>query len=671
MGAGAETISAVGLLLLCGPLLAILSGIPALYFKERPALLQKLAAFFIAAASLSGLAGAALVLTSGRTETIALPGVLPFGPLDAAVDPLSALFLLPIYIVALCSAVYSREYWPAEKNPRTVRRLTFFFGLLVAAMAMLVMARNGIIFLIVWEIMALACFFALSVEDGKPEVREAGTLYLITTHIGTLGLFAMFSLLNRAAGSFFFPPAGSLDGGIPLAAGILATALLGFGLKAGLMPLHIWLPSAHANAPSHISAIMSGVLLKMGIYGLLRTLSFFDRIPLWWGVVVLVAGILSGILGVAFAIAQHDLKRLLAYHSIENIGIITMGIGVALIGRATDAPLLTMLGLAGALLHMLNHATFKALLFFSAGSAIHGAGSREIDRMGGLGRLMPWTAFSFLVGAVAICGLPPLNGFVSEFLVYFGLFHGVRDGHGAALPFLALAAPALAFIGGLAMACFVKVYGVAFLGLPRSEAAAGAHESGWWMRAPMLLLVLICGLVGICPPVVAPMLDAAIASWQPALAPGGVRLESVAPLWWLSLLGVLLLCLVLGLWFLLVRRLAAAPRGAGPTWNCGYLRPAARMQYTASSFAEMLVKLFAGVLRPHREVPVIEGVFPCPGRFTSHIPEIFLEMIFLPLLERTNARAGVIRRMQHGRLHLYILYIFATLVLLLVWAQYV
>jgi hydrogenase-4 component B len=415
---------------------------------------------------------------------------------------------------------------------------------------------------------------------------------------------------------------------------------------------------------------MSGVLLKMGIYGLLRILSFFGRIPLWWGAVILVAGILSGILGVAFAIAQHDLKRLLAYHSIENIGIIAMGIGVALIGRATDAPLLTMLGMAGALLHTLNHATFKALLFFSAGSAIHSAGSRDMDRMGGLGRLMPWTAFSFLTGAVAICGLPPLNGFVSEFLVYLGLFNGVRDGHGAALPFLALAAPALAFIGGLAMACFVKVYGVAFLGLPRSESAAGAHESGWRMRAPMLLLALVCGLIGICPPVVAPMLDAAIASWQPA-ALGGSRLATVAPLWWLSLLGAFLLCLALGMGYRMVRRLSAAPCGVGPTWDCGYLRPAPRMQYTASSFAEMLVKLFAGVLRPHREVPVIEGAFPRSGRFASHIPELFLELIFLPLLERTNARAGVIRRMQHGRLHLYILNIFVTLVLLLIWVQYV
>ena len=656
-------------LLVCGPLLAFLSGVPALFLKNRPVLAQQIATVTICAGSLAGLTGAAIVLVTTRTALLFFGPNPPVGAAVAAVDPLSALFLLPIFTISLCCAVYATEYWPAEKNPHTFRRLTFFFGILSASLAVLVMARSSILFLIAWEIMALSCYFALSTEDSKPEVRAAGTLYLITTHLGTLALFAMFSLLKGACGSFNFPAAGSVDGAIPLAAGIFATALFGFGLKAGLMPLHIWLPSAHAHAPSHISALMSGVLIKMGIYGLVRTFSFFSHIPLWWGAVVLITGVFSGILGVAFAIAQHDIKRLLAYHSIENIGIIAMGIGIALIGKTIDSSPLVILGMAGALLHVLNHATFKALLFFSAGSAIHATHTRQIDRMGGLGRLMPWTASCFLVGAVAISGLPPLNGFISEFLIYLGVFSEIRSGTGPAMPLLAMTAPALALIGGLAAACFVKVYGVAFLGLPRSAEAAGAGEAGWRMRAPMVLLAVVCVVIGLFPASVATVLDAALGAWQPSLVSGGSRLEDLAPFWWLTILSAVLLALITLVGVFLVGRLRSAPHAVGVTWDCGYLRPAARMQYSASSFAEMLVKLFSGMLRPHTEAPEIKKPFPDAARFASHVPETVLELLFLPFLHGVRARVGVIRRLQNGQIHLYILYVFATLVVLFAWAQ--
>jgi len=274
------------------------------------------------------------------------------------------------------------------------------------------------------------------------------------------------------------------------------------------------------------------------------------------------------------------------------------------------------------------------------------------------------------VGAVAICGLPPLNGFVSEFLIYLGLFDGVMSENGPAVPFLALAAPALSLIGGLAVACFVKVYGVAFLGSPRSPAASSAHESGWRMRAPMGLLALICALVGLFPPAVSGLLESAVFAWQPALAQTGCRLGAAAPLWWLTILSMVLLCLMLAAALYLAHRLKAAPRTAVVTWDCGYLRPAASMQYSASSFAETLVKLFGGVLRPHWKLPVIQGTFPAETDFASHVPETTLERLFLPALERANARLAVIRRMQHGQMHIYILYTFAILVLLLVWAQF-
>ncbi|HEX9078664.1 MAG TPA: proton-conducting transporter membrane subunit, partial [Desulfuromonadaceae bacterium] len=650
-------------------MLASLAGLPGLFIRDL-ARGQRIATFFILIASLTGLSGAGIAIATGRPEAFTIDWSLPFGPGEIGIDRLSALFLLPIFIISSCCALYATEYWPAAANPRSARKLSFFFGILTGALAMLVIARESTLFLMAWEVMALSCYFVLTADDGNPEVREAGELYMITTHIGTLALFALFALLRSASGFSRFPAAGALDGGSAMAAGIFVAAFLGFGLKAGLMPLHIWLPSAHANAPSHISALMSGVLIKMGIYGLIRTYSFFDHLPLWWGASVLSVGALSGILGVAFAIAQHDLKRLLAYHSIENIGIIAIGIGVALIGRAIGSPLLTVLGMAGALLHVLNHATFKALLFLCAGAVIHGLRTREIDLMGGVARRAPWTAFFFLVGAVAICGLPPLNGFVSEFLIYLGLFNGVRVAGGTAVSFLALAAPSLALIGGLAVACFVKVYGAVFLGLPRTSSAADVHEVGWSMRAPMGLLALICALVGLFPPAVTGLLEGAVSTWQPALSRGEEPLSAVAPLWWLTILGLALLCVILLTAVYFARRLASSPQSAGLTWDCGYLRPSPRMQYSASSFAEMLVKLFGGVLRPHWKRPAIAGPFPQSGQFASHVPEAVLELVFLPFLERANTRLGAIRRLQHGQLHLYIFYNFVTLILLLIWARY-
>src|SRR5262249_48114316 len=291
-------------------------------------------------------------------------------------------------------------------------------GTLTAGMALLVIARNSIVFLFGWEAMALSAFFLVTTEDHDGEVRETGWVYLVATHMATLCLFGLFGVLRAASGSFALAPLNPDRLAPGMATAIFILALVGFGLKAGVMPLHVWLPSAHAAAPSHVSAIMSGVLIKMGIYGLVRVTSLFPNPPLEWGGIVLGMGTVSGILGVAFAIGQHDLKRLLAYHSIENIGIIAMGLGLALIGRSLGRIDLIILGLCGGLLHVWNHAFFKGLLFFSAGSVIHATHTREIDHLGGLAKTMPATAWSFLIGAVAICGLPPLNGFVSEFLVY-------------------------------------------------------------------------------------------------------------------------------------------------------------------------------------------------------------------------------------------------------------
>jgi hydrogenase-4 component B len=648
------------LMMIVALLLAAASGLPLLLGLLPPVPAQRLSVILIVFATLFGLGGAMSTLLSGATCGYDLSLPLPFGPHALVFDPLSALFAVPVLLVACSCSIYSLGYWPAAGHPRTIRKITFFFGLLVSALLWVLLARSTALFLIGWEIMALAAYFVLTTDDTEPEVRASGSLYMICTHTGTLTLFALFALLKGTTGSFLMPHAASLNGSTPFAAAILLLALLGFGLKAGNMPLHIWLPSAHANAPSHISAIMSGIILKIGIYGLVRTLSFFNGIPLWWGIAILTLGVISGVVGVAFAIGQHDLKRLLAYHSIENIGIIYMGIGVALIGITNNSSLLVLLGMGGALLHVINHAVFKALLFLGAGSIIHAIGTREIDRMGGLLRRMPLTAFFFLIGAVAICGLPPLNGFVSELLIYLGLFNGVLHGSGAAA--LALAAPFLALVGGLAIACFVKVFGTVFLGVARSDQATRAHESPLAMKLPMAMLALVCISIGLIPSLAAPLLDSAVMAWYPALAGSSLRLATTAPLGWISLLGLALLIAV-ALFYRLSPRTNSDP--TSETWGCGYLAPTQRMQYSSSSFAEMLVNLFSGILRPHGHNPHITGPFPSRNRFDSHVPEAVLEQVYLPFLNWANEKLTPLRKLQHGQLHLYILYTLLTLIALL------
>lgn len=654
-------------LIFSATLLAAVSGVPLLLPRLLSASLgQLLSVFLLLAASCAGLTGSVLTLLSGSSTQFELAWTLPFGQARFGVDSLSAWFLLPIFFVSGAAGLYARSYWHADQHPANVRRMTFFYGVMVAAMSGVVLARDGISFLFAWEIMALAAYFLISTEDEKPEVCEAGTLYMITTHTGTLGLFVLFPLLNLLTGSWLFPASASLSASSGFSTAIFLAALFAFGMKAGIMPLHIWLPSAHANAPSHISAAMSGVILKIGVYGLIRTLSFFHGVPLWWGCTILALGVVSGVVGVAFAIGQHDLKRLLAYHSIENIGIIYMGIGVALIGQKIGSPVMMILGMCGALLHVLNHALFKALLFLGAGSVIHATGTREIDLMGGVSRRLPYTSLLFGIGAVAICGLPPLNGFVSELLIYLGLFRGIQgEGGGAAAA--ALAAPALALVGGLAVACFVKVYGIVFLGAPRAEDHEAKHEAGWQMLLPMLLLGLVCIAIGLAPGLLTGTLGRVGLTVLPLLAESpGLPLQELVPATMITLLGVALLfiILLLALWYR--RRLAGAPCGVASTWGCGYQRPSPRIQYSASSFAGMLTSLFAFVLKPQNHPPgVAPGIFPSGTRFHSHVPEAVLELLYIPALKRLYQRFSGVRRLQSGILQQYVLYSLVTLIVLL------
>ena len=639
-----------------------LSGLPML-LRRRSGGGQRLSASLMLAGSLAGVAGAlcALFFPSGTGYVIATG--LPFGPFEIGADALSAFFLLPMFIVTGCAALYGVGYWPAAIHPGNSGKLTFFLGLLAASLTTLLLAKSTVLFLIAWEVMAFAAYFALTTEDEKSQVREAGVLYLITAHLGALALFAMFSLLKGVTGVYLFPLQGTLSADSGVATAIFITALLGFGMKAGVMPLHIWLPSAHANAPSHISAILSGLVLKTGIYGMMRLFSAFSDPPLWWGGAVLLLGAISAVMGVAFAIGQHDLKRLLAYHSIENIGIIMMGLGMALVGVNQGNPALVALGAGGALLHVVNHALFKALLFLSAGAVIHATGTRQIDLLGGVARRLPYSAAFFLVGAVAICGLPPLNGFVSELMIYLGSFTAIRSFGPVAGALPALIAPVLALVGGLAVACFVKVFGIAFLGLPRSHAHAAGHEASGGMLLPMGVLSLCCAAIGLAPGIVARPLNNALLAYHAPVAGQGVA--GLVPFGWLSLLAVGLLAAAALVALFLYRRSARFPVQAGPTWGCGYLRPASSMQYTASSFGAMLVSWFSALLRPEEHREEVSGLFPGPSRHESHLPETVLQRVYLPFLEYLFLKAAPIRRLQHGKLNIYIFYTFITLVLLL------
>jgi hydrogenase-4 component B len=655
-------------LVLIGAAVAASSGFPGLLFERTSIRGQWLTTLLAVVAGMIGLGGIAAFWLTGDSQPIALMWSIPGGEsASVAVDGLSAVFLLPVFLVSLLGSIFGLAYWNQCEHPQNGRKLRLFYGTLTAGMALLVVARHGLLFLFGWEIMALSAFFLVTTEAHQEEARAAGWIYLVAAHIATLSLFALFAILRAASDSFVLVPLNPDSMTPAMATAAFTLGLIGFGLKAGIMPLHVWLPSSHAIAPSHVSAILSGVIIKMGIYGLVRLTFLLPNPPFVWGAAVLSLGVLSAVLGVAFAIGQHDLKRLLAYHSIENIGIILIGLGLALVGRSLGHPGWVILGLSGALLHVWNHAFFKALLFLSAGSVIHSARTREIDQLGGLARTMPWTSICFLAGAVAICGLPPLNGFVSELLVYLGLFSTLIGKDGQTLVGAVLAAPALALTGALAVACFVKVYGAIFLGTPRSDHARLARESPPSMLFPMGVLVTCCLLIGLAPAVIAPLVVRAVSDWEPSLTDAGLRLWTLAPLQWITAMGLILIAPLFLAGALLRPRLRGSFVEKGPTWGCGYSMPTPRMQYTSSSFAQMLVGLFAWALRPRWREPQIASLFPKEADFRSEVSDPVLDEAVLPTFEIGGWLFSRFRLIQGGSVQIYLLYVFVALVVLLLW----
>lgn len=568
-------------------------------------------------------------------------------------DEIAAFFLLLLAVVGSAGAVYSREYWSGKSRPGSARAGRMWWNAMILSMGLVLTAGNGLHFLLAWECFAVSAYFLVTLDRADGGVRSAGWIYLAASHAGTLALFALFAALASHTGTWELGPAQHL----PDLAHLYWVALLGFGIKAGVFPLHIWLPAAHASAPSHVSALMSGVAIKMGIFGLVRFGSWLP-LPAGAGWVVTGLGCASAVLGVAFALGQHDLKRLLAYHSVENIGIILMGLGFAMIAAAQGRPEWGVLALAGGLLHVWNHGLFKALLFLGAGSVLHSCGTREMSRLGGLWRTMPWTAAFFTLGAMAICGLPPLNGFVSEWLVFSGLFDAGRhpgDAVLAAVP----AAVLLGATGALALACFVKVCGVVFLGAPRSEAAARAHECGPGMRGAMAVLAGGCLAIGLAPALLWPMLMRVAAAWF-GLAPPLDIPNRLTPLGTAHAL-IALTVLAAGT---LAHAALRSRTARAVTWDCGYREPTARMQYTAGSFAGIITGWFDWVLKPEVHDTPPEGFFPARASRTSHTPETVLDLFVRPWGRYILRLSDLARGFQHGRTQAYILYLCAAILAL-------
>jgi hydrogenase-4 component B len=648
-------------LIIIAIILAAVSGMPGLCLKRSSGWGQWIAVLLVGIGSICGFAGVGLGLRTAAypTSNFVWPAA---GDSIIGADALSAFFLIPIFLMGTLGAIYGLGYWPQRAHRRNGRKLRLFWGLLVAGMALLVISKHAMAFLLGWEVMALSAFFLVGTEDFRAECRRASLIYIISTHLGTLSLFALFALWRWATGSFALQPVAVEAIGLGTMNALFFLALLGFGVKAGIMPLHFWLPTAHAAAPSHVSAMMSGVVIKMGIYGLIRFLSLLPVPPAIWGGIILSLGAISGLLGVLFAIGQHDLKRLLAYHSVENIGIILMGLGLAMLGRSLERPAWVVLGLAGCLLHIWNHSLFKSLLFLSAGSVVHAAHTREIDRLGGLAKKMPWTAAMFVVGAVAICGLPPLNGFVSELFVYLGLLQSVGI-EGKSGSTAVIAVPVLAMIGALAVACFVKAYSVVFLGNARTNSAAHAHESPLSMRCPMLVLAACCMSIGLMPALVSPLLDKVIATWMPA---SELSLTSLATLVPLDSIGAMSIILVaLAAFFMILFSQFVRGASYSNTWDCGYAQPTSRMQYSASSFANTIVYLFRWVLRPRMRQPSVEPLFPRPTEMYSAVDDVVLDRLLVPSSRLAERCVGWIRTFQHGMTQHYVLYILITVILML------
>ena len=583
------------------------------------------------------------------------------------IDSLSAFFIIVVNITVFTGFLYARGYLqPYFQNKNALRFSIHYFSYiwLYLSMLMVVMIRDGLSFLIVWEIMALSSFLLVIFDAEDRTIMKTGISYLIQMHVGMFFILISFLIVDKATGQMSFD---ALRLYFSNHSDLLLFILffIGFGIKAGFIPMHTWLPEAHPAAPSHVSGVMSGVMIKMGIYGILRVLMSVQNDLLLIGLIILSISLISGVLGVMMAIVQHDLKRLLAYHSIENIGIIGIGIGLGVIGLATKNTALSLLGFSGGLLHVMNHSLFKSLLFFNAGSVYQATHTRNMEQLGGLMKKMPYTSILFLIGSLAICGLPPFNGFISEYLIYLGMFKSLSAANLYQSIFILGTIVGFALIGGLAIFCFTKAFGIVFLGEPRSEKAAMAKEVRKDMIFPQYITIAFIVLIGLASVYfVKPVFNIVTQAFRLpdiALTAG----SSVNNLTQISILsGIFVITIII----LLVYRhfhLKTKQIVVGPTWGCGYTAGTSKQQYTATSYAYNYNHLAKPLLQTKKIMTDIheDEIFPGKRTFNSHSDDIFKKLLIDKPIDWFSGLLKKIAVMQTGQIQHYILYAFVFMLL--------
>lgn len=668
--------------------LLLLGGLLAFTLQRRPHLSLRVGFSFAVGAAILGIALSLIILWTGKEIRLGA-GIPSLAGMDLAflIDPLAAFFLLVISIVSLSVSIFSFGYAKEYIGHHNLGILGLFYNVFILSMLGLVASATVFLFLFFWELMSLVSYGLVVYEHQDGSVRRAGFVYIVMTHVGTVFIFLAFLLLSQAAGSIDFAQIIHTGRSLPpnLKSLIFLLATLGFGTKAGIIPLHIWLPKAHPAAPSNVSALMSGVMLKTAIYGFIRVV--FEALgegSVWWGILILALGAISALLGVMYALMQHDIKELLAYHSVENIGIILMGLGAALIFQAHGNNALAMIGLVAALFHVLNHALFKALLFMGAGAVHYATRTRDMEKMGGLLKLMPWTGFFFLIGSISISALPPFNGFVSEWLTFQSLLILGSAHLGLTL---SIAGPlfggALALTGALAAACFVKAFGIQFLAIPRSTQAAKAKEVPRSMLIGMGLLAILCLGLGIFPSSAIALLNPVtqhLLGYSSIHALGGYnwltpQIPVLPAIGYQAILSPLVLLAVLATLGLLVyfvmKHLGNTSSRIDETWNCGTtLTP--QMEYTATAFAKPIRIIFRRILLPSRMVETeyaLGSHFTRKLKYEGRVKPVWEDTLYRPARNAFLKFSGKMRLLQSGSIHLYLGYLFVALVVLLIWAR--
>lgn len=582
-----------------------------------------------------------------------------FGEIPVRVDALASWFILVMNFTVLTGILYGRRYMQHYTNQPANLSIHFASYVLIHfSMLGIYCVQNALAFLCVWEMMAICSFLLVIFEHHKIETIKAGINYLIQAHVGIVFLMIGFIWVHFYTGSYDFNAIAQYSSGVsPAISFILFMCFfIAFGIKAGFVPFHTWLPYAHPASPSHVSGVMSGVIIKLGIFGILRMLLLIKGDYLLMGYTILVFSVISGIYGVMLAIVQHNVKKLLAYHSIENIGIIGIGIGLGAIGLGLDYPYLVFAGFAGALLHTLNHSLFKSLLFYCAGTVYLATHTMDIERLGGLVKKMPQTTVLFLVAALSICGLPPFNGFVSEFLIYSGLFHAVQLDVLSLTMSMILSICGLVIIGGLALLCFTKAFGIIFLGTERHPHHQPVHEAEFSKLFPKYLIALIILLIGIVPQVFVGVIERPVGLFTTEMGAGFKGAEFISMLQNISFsaCGLILFSAII-LW---IRKIVVASKtiSSAPTWGCGYGVSSPKFQYTANSFVRSFRKLVKPLLMLNKKENDMEGVFPNPVRSITH-PYDKMEAILIDIpIKYLKGFMKRFRFLQNGSPQFYVLY---------------